>query len=107
MKPEQNGTTGWYAPLKAERRQSAPAPRAEKNKRKKRLSPGARFLLGTLLVVGLITASSLFFAERSGPQENPPAGEHTPFTQPFAMQGEKAAFYLCSGGTCSLPFTEE
>ena len=30
-----------------------------------------------------------------------------PFTQPFAMQGEKAAFYLCSGGTCSLPFTEE
>ncbi|MBQ7692555.1 MAG: trypsin-like peptidase domain-containing protein [Oscillospiraceae bacterium] len=87
MKPEQNGTTGWYAPLKAERRQSAPAPRAEKKKRKKRLSPGARFLLGTLLVVGLITASSLFFAERSGPQENPPAGEHTPFTQPFAPEG--------------------
>ncbi|MBQ9248860.1 MAG: thioredoxin domain-containing protein [Oscillospiraceae bacterium] len=30
-----------------------------------------------------------------------------PFTEPFAMQGEKATFYLCSGGACSLPFTEE
>ena len=30
-----------------------------------------------------------------------------PFTEPFVMQGEKATFYLCSGGACSLPFTEE
>ena len=30
-----------------------------------------------------------------------------PFTEPFVMQRDKATFYLCSGGVCSLPFTEE
>jgi len=30
-----------------------------------------------------------------------------PFAAPFAMQEGKATFYLCSGGACSLPFTED
>ena len=30
-----------------------------------------------------------------------------PFTRDMAMQEDKPTFYLCSGGTCSLPFTSE
>ena len=30
-----------------------------------------------------------------------------PFTETFSMQENKPTFYLCSGGTCSLPFTAE
>ncbi len=30
-----------------------------------------------------------------------------PFSEPFAMLDGKPGFYLCTGGNCSLPFTEE
>ena len=61
--------SGWYAPMAgAEERNTAEetAP-----KKRKGMSVGLRIFLGTLLVVGLITASSLLFADRDREQTQP------------------------------------
>jgi len=56
--------SGWYAPLTQER-QAAPAPAQEPTPKKKKGMPmGLRILLGAMLVVGLIAASSLLFGNK-------------------------------------------
>ena len=64
---------GWYAPLRAEEQKPQTAAQPVKHKKKKKLSPAWRVMLTTLVVVGLITASSLIFRDNSPAPELPTA----------------------------------
>ncbi len=78
MNNENQRAAGWYAPAQPQERQPAPASKPEEKKKRRGLAPAWRIMLGTLVVVGLITASSLLFADRSpAPPELPTAPADT------------------------------
>ncbi len=84
MNNEQNERAfNWYAPLQPDGRQPAAAETVRTERKKKRgLSTPWRVFLCTLIVVGLITGSSLLFADRTEPPELPTAPADTiPYLQ--------------------------
>ena len=64
---ENENRTNWYAPLGREEESPAPKPAAER--KRKGLSAGWRFAIGTLLALGLIAGTSLFFADRGAGEQ--------------------------------------
>ena len=61
-------SAGWYAPMQETGKQPAAETRPAVEKKKRGLSPAWRIMLSTLVVVGLITASSLIFRDDSPAQ---------------------------------------
>lgn len=60
---DNENTNNWYAPL--EREDDSPAGEQAAEKKKTGLPLGLRIVLGTLLALGLIAGTSLFFSDRS------------------------------------------
>lgn len=87
MNNESNqNASGWYAPLQREEKRPAPEVEPAPKKKRKGLSPAWRVTLCTLLLVGLITASSLIFRDESPAMpELPTAPADTlPYFLPYA-----------------------
>ena len=74
--------TNWYAPL--ERDDDSPAREQTAEKKRKGLPLGLRIVLGTLLALGLIAGTSLFFADRDG-GERKKTREQTAIENPFEL----------------------
>ena len=83
---DNNNKNGWYAPLTCE--DDSPAPEQAPEKKRRTMPLGWRIALGTLLALGLIAGTSLFFADRDGQtqteaEERKEPGEQIVIENPF------------------------